>query len=155
MIDGGVYANNPALCAYAEARKIPFGKLYNSPEKPDYPSVRQMFFVSISTGTVVKSYPYEQFKNAGKVQWIQPLIDMLLSANAESVDYQLQQMYKSLGIRNSENYYRLSPDLCKASPEMDKITPKNIENLIQAGLSYIDNHRETLDTIVKKLIKNQ
>lgn len=155
LIDGGVYANNPALCAYAEARKVPFSKVLNKPEKPNFPTIKQMFIVSISTGTIVESYSYEDFKHAGKIEWVQPIIDMLLSSNAESVDYQLRQMYKSLGARNQKNYYRLSPDLHKASPEMDNVTPENIENLIQAALCYIDDHRETLDEIVKKLIKNQ
>ena len=41
LIDGGVYANNPALCAYAEARKMPFGQIFKTDQKPDYPTVKR------------------------------------------------------------------------------------------------------------------
>ncbi len=38
---------------------------------------------------------------------------------------------------------------------MDNVRRSNIENLIQAGLSYIDDNREVLNQIVQKLIKNK
>ncbi|SMC46921.1 patatin-like phospholipase family protein [Moheibacter sediminis] len=155
LIDGGVYANNPTLCAYAEARKIPFAKVLKDELKPDYPIVNEMIIISIGTGTVLKPYSHRELKNAGKIKWIQPLIDMLLSANAETVDYQILQMYETLGVRNKLNYHRINPALKNASSEMDNASKKNIEALIQAGLAYIDDNREELNTIVKKLISHK
>ena len=155
LIDGGVYANNPALCAYAEARKINFSTILNDINKPDFPSINDMIIVSIGTGTVLKPYYFDDFDNAGKLKWISPLIDILLSANVETVDYQLQKMYDTLGKRNLHNYHRIMPDLKKASPEMDDTSKDNIFNLIQEGLAYINQNQELLDTIVKKLIKNK
>ena len=38
LVDGGMFANNPALCAYAEARKLYFSKLLNDPQKKDKPA---------------------------------------------------------------------------------------------------------------------
>ena len=155
LIDGGVYANNPALCAYAEARKINFSNILNDKQKPDYPTINDMIIISIGTGTVLKPYYFEDFDNAGKLKWISPLIDILLSSNVETVDYQLQKMYETLGNRNSQNYHRLMPDLKKASPEMDDTSKENVFNLIQAGLSFINQNQEQLNQIVKKLIKNK
>ncbi|MCY1225452.1 Patatin-like phospholipase [compost metagenome] len=154
LIDGGVYANNPALCAYAEARKIEFSKVLQHPAKKDYPKISDMIIVSIGTGEVLKPYNFRQFENAGKVKWIQPLIDILLSANVETTDYHLRKMYETLGARNRQNYHRLMPSLKNASPEMDDVSSKNIYELIQAGLAYIDQHREELNEIAKKLIKH-
>jgi len=154
LIDGGVYANNPALCAYAEARKIEFSKVLQHPAKKDYPKISDMVIVSIGTGEVLKPYNFRQFENAGKVKWIQPLIDILLSANVETTDYHLRKMYETLGARNRQNYHRLMPSLKNASPEMDDVSSKNIYELIQAGLAYIDQHREELNEIAKKLIKH-
>ena len=153
LIDGGVYANNPSLCAYAEARKIPFSKILNDSEKVDYPEINDMVLVSIGTGEVLKPYTFEKFENAGKIKWITPLIDILLSANAETVNYLLTKMYGTLGTRNQKNYYRLMPQLRNASSEMDDTSNKNIFELIQAGLYYIDQNRESLNEIAKKLIK--
>lgn len=155
LIDGGVYANNPALCAYAEARKMPFAELFKNSQKPNYPSVNDMIILSIGTGAESKSYSFKKLENAGKLAWITPIIDILLSANAETVDYQLNQMFSTLGMRNQKNYYRINPSLKNASPAMDNVKESNIENLIQAGLSYIDNNKELLNQIVQKLIKNK
>ena len=153
LIDGGVFANNPALCAYAEARKINFQNVLNDPEKVNFPTIKDMIIVSVGTGTVLKSYKYEDFDNAGKLKWISPLIDILLSANVETVDYHLHKMFETLGPRNVLNYHRLMPDLNNASPEMDKTTNKNIKELIQAGLIFVEQNQEELTTIAKKLIK--
>ena len=51
LIDGGVFANNPALCAYAEARKTPFSTVLDDPEKPNSPFAKQMLIVTIGTGS--------------------------------------------------------------------------------------------------------
>ncbi len=155
LIDGGMFANNPALCAYAEARKIPFADLFENTERPNYPTVNDMMIVSLGTGTEMKSYPIKKYKNAGKLAWIGPIIDILLSANAETVDYQLNQMFMTLGKRNRQNYYRINPSLKTASPEMDNVKKKNIEALIQAGLCYVEENQELLNQIAEKLIKNK
>ncbi len=155
LIDGGVYANNPALCAYAEARKINFSTVLHNTTKPDYPNVNDMLLVSVSTGSILKPYSFNYLKDAGKIKWIKPLVDMLLSANAEAVHYQISQLFNGLGPHNRRNYYRLNPSLKDAAPEMDNVTPTNIEALIQAGYSYIDQHKKQLNDIVKKLIKNK
>ncbi|NMH28439.1 patatin-like phospholipase family protein [Flavobacterium silvaticum] len=155
LIDGGVFANNPSLCAFTEARKIRFSEILNDPEKPDHPNINDLILVSIGTGEVLKSYTFEKFENAGKLKWIGPLIDILLSANAETVDYHLGKMFDSLGKRNRQNYYRLVPNLGKASPDMDNSGEKNIYELIQAGLAFVDKNRDLLADIAKKLVRNK
>lgn len=155
LIDGGVYANNPALCAYAEARKIPFQDIFNDESKKNYPAINDMIIVSVGTGTVLKPYKFEDFDNAGKLKWIAPLIDILLSSNVETVDYHLQKMYETLGPTNYQNYHRLMPNLKNASPEMDDTSKKNIQELIQAGLTFVEENKEQLIVIAKKLIKNK
>ena len=152
LVDGGVYANNPTLCAYAEARKIIFSHYLNDAEKIDKPSVKDMIIVSVGTGTVKRPYHFYDLKNAGELRWLNPIIDILMSGNAETVDYQLQQMYKTLSSEDTHNYYRLEPPLLEASSEMDLATPKNMENLRQAGLTYVDNNKDCLDEIVEKIL---
>lgn len=155
LVDGGVYANNPALCAYAEARKIAFSDLLGDPEKKNHPSVKDIIMVSIGTGTVLKPYHFKDFANAGKIKWVGPLIDILLSSNAETVDYNLQKMFETLGPRNRQNYHRLMPSLRNASSDMDNTSQKNIYELIQTGLFFVEQNREELNNIARKLIKNR
>ena len=54
LVDGGMFANNPALCAYAEARGLEFSKFFNNPQKKDKPTAADMIIVSIGTGSVKK-----------------------------------------------------------------------------------------------------
>jgi len=155
LIDGGMYANNPALCAYAEARKLSFHEILDDPLKPSFPTANDMMIISLGTGSESKPYSCKKLAGAGKIGWVAPIIDILLSANAETVDYQLGQMFATLGQRNQKNYYRLNPSLKNASPAMDQIKKSNIEALIQAGLYFIDENKALLEQIVHKLIRNK
>lgn len=129
--------------------------MLNHPDKPDYPTANDMIVVSVGTGTVLKSYAFDDFKNAGKVEWITPLIDILLSSNVETVNYQMQKMYESLGNENTQHYFRLMPELLKASSEMDDTSSENIQNLIQDGLTFVRKNQAQLDRIVQKLLDNR
>ncbi|MGH2645363.1 MAG: patatin-like phospholipase family protein, partial [Chitinophagaceae bacterium] len=155
LIDGGVFANDPALCAYAEVRKMKFSELLKNNEKPDSPSAKDMLLISIGTGTVTEAYHYKDFKDAGQLKWLQPIIDILMSGNAETVDYQLNQIYKTLELKDRQDYYRLQPPLREALPKMDLASPQNIDNLKQAGLWFIAKNEAMLDEIVEKILANE
>src|SRR5690606_12439268 len=45
VIDGGVFANNPGMCAYTEVRKLAFGDVSN-------PTSKDMLLLSLGTGQV-------------------------------------------------------------------------------------------------------
>jgi patatin-like phospholipase/acyl hydrolase len=152
LIDGGVFANNPTLCAFAEARKTPFGDCLHDPGKPNSPRASEMLIVSIGTGSVKKPYHYRSMRNAGEIGWLEPVIDILMSGNSETVDYQLRQIFLGLDPDDQHNYYRLEPGLKEACPEMDLATPENISNLHQAGLTYITDHADLLHEIAERLL---
>ncbi|MGA9325617.1 MAG: patatin-like phospholipase family protein, partial [Salegentibacter sp.] len=154
LIDGGVFANNPALCAYAEARKINFQKILNDPKKPQKPTAREMLIISIGTGSVKQPYFYDDFKNAGTLEWIRPLIDIMMSGNSETVDYQLKRIYETLSPEDSRDYHRIQPRLVNADSAMDNARKENLTALHEDGLLSIAEHKPELDEIVNKLISN-
>lgn len=154
LIDGGVFANNPSLCAYAEARTIKFSEVLNNMEKPDMPSAKDMLIISIGTGSVKQPYHYEDFKDAGVLKWIKPLIDIMMSGNSETVDYQLKKIYETLSRKNCEDYYRIQPKLIHADSAMDNGKPENLKALYEDGLLAVAEYKEELDAIVDKLIDN-
>lgn len=154
LIDGGVFVNNPALCAYAEARTTNFAEVLNDPKKPTMPTAGQMLIVSIGTGSVKKSYPFDDFKDAGMARWIKPLIDIMMSGNAETVDYQLKQIFGTLKPKDNADYYRIEPILDKADPEMDNAEQENLDKLYAAGQASVALYKDQLDDIVTKLIEN-
>ncbi len=148
LIDGGMFANNPALCAYAEARKINFGSI-------NKPSAKDMIIVSLGTGSVRKQYHYDKFRSAGEIEWLEPVIDILMSGSSETVDYQLRQMYLTLdNPADQADYYRLEPGLKEACSEMDIATTDNINNLYQAGLAYVKENAKLLDHIASRILSS-
>jgi patatin-like phospholipase/acyl hydrolase len=91
-IDGGVYANNPAMCALAQTRD----KRY----KPT-PSLDEVVLLSLGTGTSL-FYIRGKTLDWGYAQWIKPLISLMLDGISGIADYQCEQM-----LRN--RYHRLAP----------------------------------------------
>lgn len=155
LIDGGVFANNPALCAYAEARSIKFSEVLKDEGKPDTPTAKEMLIVSIGTGNVKQPYHHKEYKDAGVLKWIKPLIDIMMSGNSETVDYQLKKIYETLPKKHCEDYYRIQPKLINADNAMDNARLENLKALHEDGLLAIAENKEILDEIVGKLIENQ
>lgn len=154
LIDGGVFANNPALCAYSECRKMDFKKILGDDKKPTKPGAKDMLIVSLGTGSVKKPYHFSEFKDAGVLKWIQPLIDIMMSGNSETVDYQLGKIYGTLSGKNSEDYYRIEPKIINASSEMDKADLGNLKALEEDGKLSVMAFEEKINEIADKLIKN-
>lgn len=155
LVDGGMFANNPALCAYAEARTTDFSIVLKDNQKPSAPSAKDIILVSFGTGTNQKPYPYEKFKDASFLRWAHPIMDIMMSGNSETVNYQLEQIYSSLSLQHHQNYYRIQPRLINADSYMDNASPKNLKALHRDGLAAIEQYKPILDEIVDKLIANQ
>lgn len=64
-MDGGLFANNPAMCAYAQAKN-----LYGEQEK--------ITLVSIETGENLVGYQYDKIRNWGFIQWAEPFLNKFL-----------------------------------------------------------------------------
>lgn len=141
LIDGGVFANNPAMCALSEATKL----------KPSV-NLQEIFILSVGTGVDKKKehcYPYEKAKNWGIAGWIAPLIEIMMSANSETVDYQLRKIFENTG--NAGNYIRLEPELITADSSMDNATPGNMAALKQDTGRFIAANENLIETIVTHL----
>ena len=154
LVDGGVFANNPALCAFTETQKTCFSQLPHSANKPDHPAVEDMMIVSLGTGADKASYTYEEVKSKGMAGWVKPIIEILMSASTDTADYQLEEMFANQRSANCGHYYRVNPPLGKADPVMDNIQPRNRWALHQAALDYIKSNQETMEAIVDQLILN-
>jgi uncharacterized protein len=83
LIDGGVFANNPAACALVEARTV-F-------EDSNY------LVVSLGTGSLLRGVPSAIANHAGAALWAKPLLDIIFDGVSSTVDYQLQQLLPQIG----------------------------------------------------------
>ncbi|EKD06759.1 patatin-like phospholipase family protein [Arthrospira platensis] len=141
-VDGGVFANNPTLCAYAEARS----------KLPDNPTAKDMVILSLGTGDVKKGYPYEQARNWGQFQWLLPLFDIIMTGVAETVDYQMRQIYDAT--RTPQQYLRINTTLTdKNMLPIDKSSDENLQAIRRVGQQLAEDYSEELDAIVDLLLR--
>ncbi|UJH91402.1 patatin-like phospholipase family protein [Antarcticibacterium sp. 1MA-6-2] len=141
LIDGGVYANNPSLCAYSEVRNA-----------KDNPTAAEMFMVSLGTSSKHQSYKYTRAKNWGAVGWIKPLIDIMMSGAAETTHYHLSRMFSARNKANS--YIRIQPSsLGNADVDMDNASKENLAALAQVGVETSESCSDELDRIVEVLLQ--
>jgi patatin-like phospholipase/acyl hydrolase len=143
LVDGGVFANNPAMCACVEAMSA----------KPQL-KVSDLKILSVGTGTVDKAYHYSEARNWGKLEWLSPVLDILMSGVADTVDYQLRTLFSSAGC--ADQYLRLQlnleefPDVDSA---MDNASEKNMRALERAGRALAQRSDAQLNAFAKLLAK--
>lgn len=140
LVDGGIFANNPTLCAYAEARTKMEG----------HPTAKDMAILSLGTGYLKKQYPYENARNWGALEWIRPLIDIMMTGVAETVDYQLRQIYDAVGC--PDQYLRINGELKKSNHEFDDASPENLRALSEEGTGIAEASDKALDTFIAHLL---
>jgi uncharacterized protein len=91
LIDGGVYANNPALAAYVAARRI-------------FPLERDVMLVSLGTGEDRHPLSFSKARHWGLIEWARPLFKVLLGGVSDSVDYQLRELLPDGYTRITKNF---------------------------------------------------
>src|ERR671911_914655 len=130
FIDGGVHSNNPAMCAYVEARKI-------HPEENDF------LVVSLGTGEPTREMPYEEVKGWGLALWAQPILNVVFDGVSDTVDYQLKELLSTeKGV--ARRYYRFQPVLDIGKDDMDDAGATNIKALKTKAKEIISKNDATL-----------
>jgi patatin-like phospholipase/acyl hydrolase len=141
LIDGGIFANNPAMCAFAEVRSK-----FSSKEKKV--TAADMKILSIGTGYAKKAYHYNDAKDWGAARWVKPAIDFMMSGVSETVDYELQQIFAAAG--KPDQYLRINGALPAAvSPDMDCVEPDNLNALKDFGDELFDANKEAVLKFLK------
>jgi uncharacterized protein len=138
FIDGGVHSNNPAMCAYVEARKI-------HPEENDF------LVVSLGTGEPTREMPYEEVKGWGLALWAQPILNVVFDGVSDTVDYQLKELL-STEKGDARRYYRFQIELDPSMHDMDDASAPNIQSLKTKSKEIISKNDADLGTLCSQLI---
>jgi patatin-like phospholipase/acyl hydrolase len=133
LIDGGVFANNPALCAYVEA-------------KTTFPDATDFLVVSLGTGELAQRLPYDEVKEWGIIQWAQPMLNVTFDGVSDTVDYQLRELLP-VAADGSKRYYRLQTDKLERGNHIDDASEKNIHSLKLLAQEIINNPNRDLDKL--------
>jgi patatin-like phospholipase/acyl hydrolase len=132
LIDGGVFANNPAACALVEART-------------QFPEADEYVVCSLGTGTLTRRIAYDDARRWGLARWAKPVLNIVLDSVSETVDYQLQQLLPT------GSYYRFQSSLQRGSEQMDETSAGHIRGLRLLGEKLVRDNSNTLATLAGKL----
>jgi patatin-like phospholipase/acyl hydrolase len=117
FVDGGVFANNPVMCAVAQALNL---NEFSAGKLPD-PSVNDLRVVSIGTGQGKRNYVPQRDDQWGFAEWGMKLIDLLVDSASDVADYQACQLL-------DDQYWRLNPPMDADIPLDDyEAVPQLIE----------------------------
>ncbi|MCG8328035.1 MAG: patatin-like phospholipase family protein [Chitinophagales bacterium] len=133
FIDGGIYANNPAMCAYAEAKSM-FKK------KDD-----EIRIVSLGTGQLTRRLYHKDLKNLGLIGWAQPILSCAFDGISDTVDYQLSKFL------SRENYFRFQAELKEGNDDMDDSTNTNLRVLQLLAEDIIHKNKSEIKKMVNKI----
>ncbi|WP_257667680.1 patatin-like phospholipase family protein [Parapedobacter tibetensis] len=143
LLDGGVFAPNPSMSALVEVTNA-----FNQTK------INDISILSLGTGRSRKSYDYEHFKKSRAVSIGPALIDIMMSGAAESSDFFLAQLYRSVG--RAEQYIRIEPrNLHSIREGLDDADHSNIQKLVALGDRMVSEHNDVLNKMVAELIKEK
>ena len=133
LIDGGVFATNPAMCALAEALNR------------DDVSPRDVVLLSLGTGERTHRHSFDEIKDWGVVEWARPILDVVFDGVSDAVNYQLER------VLGAERYWRLQVELTLASDALDDASEDNLGKLRRQAEELIRARSAALDAALAKL----
>lgn len=126
LVDGGVFAINPAMCAYAEV------------------AGRLDLLVSLGTGEHTRRLPYADVRGWGQLEWVRPLIDVVFDGGQDAVDFQLERLIE-------RRYVRLQTRLDEASDDLDDASERNLARLRREAERLIAARDADIDDVCARL----
>jgi patatin-like phospholipase/acyl hydrolase len=134
LVDGGVFANNPSMCAYAELLVTDLGT--------------DVLMLSLGTGQLTRPIHYEQARDWGLLQWARPALDVVFDGVSDTTEFELEQL---LG---PERHVRLQTELDQgASDNLDDASPENIAKLESKARQLIEESDAELDRVCGELVR--
>ncbi|MBN1605842.1 MAG: patatin-like phospholipase family protein [Polyangiaceae bacterium] len=126
LVDGGVYANNPAMCAWAEVQGGADAR-----EEVD------VLLVSLGTGELCRPILYSEAKDWGLLGWARPVLDVMFDGSSDVVDYQMRQLLR-------DKYFRLQTRLEEGFDDMDDASKTNLRVLQMLASKLVEESMGTL-----------
>ncbi len=141
LVDGGVVATNPAMCAFAAA--------LDAGQRAD-----DILLVSVGAGYHLHSHPYGTAKWWGRLQWVRPILNILIGGVGETVDFHIRRVLPE------GQYYRFQaplhgetsdhPDL--PSTDFDNVKQENIQAMMKLTREKIlEPQKDELRELCEKL----
>lgn len=153
FVDGGVFANNPAVLAYGEAKELwkQRGALAFDPQVAPDDNDLPFLMLSIGTGTSPHSISLDEAQAWKTKDWIEPLLSsVFMRSVSESTHFTMQHLLPDYTDK-TPRYIRLNPVIPKENAEMSDASPENIKALIKIAEDYIAENKQKLLAICEHL----
>jgi uncharacterized protein len=144
LVDGGVFANNPAVSAYAEALDLWRGDV-------------EIQVVSIGTGQPPQEFgrgripvPYAKARHWGLAHWARPVLEVVFDGVADASEWQLKRLCRHAD-GDSPRYHRLQSPLPTANHALDDASKDNLARLLDDAETLLDSEQETFTRICDAL----
>jgi len=131
LLDGGVFAVNPAMSALAEVLKE---------AEP-----RDVVLLSLGTGQRTRKRSFDEIKDWGVAKWARPILDVVFDGVSDAVHYQLDH------VLGGERYWRLQTELTLASDDLDDASEDNLTRLRRQADELIREQSTVLDAAMARL----
>ena len=132
LVDGGVFAVNPAMCALAEvAHAGRRGEIE--------------LLASLGTGSHTRPLRYSDVRGWGRLEWAAPIIDVVFDGVADTTDFELRQLLAP------EVLVRLQTELIVASDALDDASPENLRRLRLEAERLLREQSADVDRLVAAL----
>lgn len=141
LVDGGIYANNPALHAYSEVHEM-------FPAKDD-----KFLLLSLGTGEFTRELTNNIVNLWGYVQWSRPMLELVSESISDSVHEQMRYLLPPTDYRR---YYRFQVDLPdRSDTAMDSSSKSNLKELLHASETLFDDPQtmQELDSFCETLLR--
>ena len=139
-IDGGVFMNNPSLGALVEATR--YSEYYDRKDL----ALKDIHVLSLGTGNFQGAISQKQALGWGKMQWIRPLIDIMMYGVNQATSYQANELL------NKANYMRIPlvigdkkyTDMADSRPQTRNYLMREVENQLFRNKALMDKLDEFL-----------
>ncbi|GAB5388190.1 MAG: hypothetical protein Alpg2KO_11580 [Alphaproteobacteria bacterium] len=138
LLDGGIFANNPGVCALIEAEKL-------------MPQDADIMVVSLGTGGVPRTYKFDDVRSWSRLSWIDaekgiPALEMAMNGQAEAADHHLATALGDRYIRINMpiNDPRLGKEDQRPDSSMDDASKDQVRKLERMAGIVIRSHQKDI-----------
>lgn len=137
LVDGGVFANNPAACALVEA-------ICDHGADPT-----DIVILSLGTGELTRPIPHREAASWGLAKWVRPVLNVVFDGVSDTVDYQVTSIMNA--VAGPGSYLRIQTTLHEGNDDMDDAGTTNLRVLRLLAESTISRYSDDLDAMIERL----
>jgi uncharacterized protein len=136
LLDGGVFAANPGMCALADAQVL-------------FPGA-DLYVVSLGTGSTARPIPWDSARRWGVAGWARPVLDVIMDGVSDTVEYQLREL---LPAALAGAHHRFQIPLAGVEEGMDAASPANMAGLLRVAERLIADRSAEIDRVCRELLE--